>query len=52
LNPLCRDFKGNTPLHYAACDGNHLDVVAFFIKELGIDCNIGGHHSKTPLHFA
>ena len=51
-DPLCRDFKGNTPLHYAARDSNRVHVVGFFIKELGIDCNVGGHHGKTPLHFA
>ena len=46
-----KNTYNNTPLHLAALEGK-LDVVKFFIEDLGIEADIRGQFGRIPLHYA
>ena len=48
---MTKDSDGNTPLHFAALDGQY-ETVKFCISELNCDPNTPGQWGMTPLHIA
>jgi ankyrin repeat protein len=50
-NPLDTDEDGNSALHYAARNGQ-LNVVEYFVNELGCNPADPGSKGNTSLHFA
>ena len=46
-----RDFHGNTPLHYAALEGN-TGIVRFLLSKTGIDRFAANNKGETPADFA
>ena len=49
-NPIVPDDKGNTPIHYAACNGNL--AMLKFLTSYGTDLMIPNKNGKTPLELA
>ncbi|KAJ1713278.1 hypothetical protein NYO67_4564 [Aspergillus flavus] len=51
VDPVCRDARGWTALHYAAENGN-VQTIDLLLSDGRIDVNAQNHHGSTALHLA
>lgn len=50
-HPMCKDFTGMTPFHYAVHRGE-LEILKFLVDTYKLDPNIPSANGITPLHFS